>query len=314
MPHRRSRCSHATLAHDAARRVTLPPHGSDFLASVRAERGLARNTAAAYRIDLEQYQATVSECGGEHDEDAVRTHMGTLRDLGLADASIARKFASIRAYHRFLVLEGLSDLDPTATLSPPARPRSLPKALTVDEVTAILDAIDLAAPTGRRDRAIVEVLYGTGCRVSELIGVDLHDLDLETRTLLLTGKGSKQRIVPVGRFAIDAITEWLDDRMTIRTTGRDPGALFLSTRGHRLTRQAVWRVVKGAATEAGLDADRVSPHVFRHSAATHMVEGGADLRTVQELLGHASLSTTQIYTKVTADHLREVLASSHPRA
>ncbi len=294
--------------------MTLPPHGSDFLASVQAERGLSRNTATAYRIDLEQYQATVAALGGAPDEGAIRNHLEALRDLGLADASIARKFASIRAYHRFLIAEGLSGDDPTASLAPPMRPRSLPRALTVDEVTAIIDAIGIDTPIGRRDRAMIEVLYGTGCRVSELIGVDLHDLDLETRTMLVTGKGSKQRIVPIGRFAIDAVTVWLDDRLSLRVPGRDPGALFLSSRGNRMTRQAVWRVVKASAGQANIDPGRVSPHVFRHSAATHMVEGGADLRTVQELLGHASLSTTQIYTKVTAEHLREVLVTSHPRA
>jgi integrase/recombinase XerD len=183
----------------------------------------------------------------------------------------------------------------------------------VDDIVAVIESPDIRTPMGRRDRAILEFLYATGCRVTELVTADLHDLDTETRTVLLTGKGSKQRIVPVGRFAFDAVTQWLEDRLEVRRPGRDPGALFLSARGKRMTRQGVWRIVKEHGIRSGVDAAALSPHVFRHSAATHMVEGGADLRTVQELLGHASLSTTQIYTKVSPEHLMETIAASHPR-
>ena len=285
----------------------------EFVSSIRAERGLSLNTANAYRRDLAQYHSTIEELGAAPSEDAVRTHLETLRDAGLADASIARKFASIRAFHRFLVAEGLASNDPTAALSAPRRPSSLPKALTIDEVTAIIESIDTQDSLGRRDRAIVELLYATGCRVTELVDIDLHDYDDETSTVLVTGKGNKQRILPVGTHALTAVAEWLGDRIAYRTPGRDPGALFLSTRGNRLNRQAVWRIVKRHGQMAGIDADRLSPHVFRHSAATHMVEGGADLRTVQELLGHASLTTTQVYTKVSPEHLREVVIVSHPR-
>lgn len=293
--------------------MDLPEHGDEFVSSIRAERGLSINTARAYRRDLVQYQTTLEELDMPPSEAAVRAHLERLRDSGLADASIARKFASIRAFHRFLVAEGLSTNDPTATLGAPSRPSSLPKALGVDEVASIIEDIDTSTPKGRRDRAIIELLYATGCRVTELIDIDLHDYDHETRTVLVTGKGNKQRLLPVGTFAHDAIAAWLPDRLEYRRPGLDPGALFLSTRGNRLNRQAVWRIVKFHGQEAGIDQDRLSPHVFRHSAATHMVEGGADLRTVQELLGHASLSTTQIYTKVSPEHLREVVIVSHPR-
>lgn len=290
----------------------LPEHGTEFLVSARAERGLSRNTVAAYRRDLEQYKATIDAQGGVSDT-TVRAHLDALRGRQLAPTSIARKFASIRAYHRFLVIEGLASVDPTATIASPRRPSSLPKALTVDEVEAIIAAPGSDTPGGRRDTAIIEFLYATGCRVSELIDLDLHDVDAETRTAIVTGKGSRQRIVPIGSFAHRAIELWLSDRLAFRRPGADPGALFLSTRGNRMSRQAVWRLVKHHGLEAGIASERLSPHVLRHSAATHMVEGGADLRTVQELLGHASLTTTQVYTKVSPEHLREIVITSHPR-
>ncbi len=290
----------------------LPEHGTEFLVSARAERGLSRNTVAAYRRDLEQYKATIDARGGVSD-DTVRAHLDSLRGRDLAPTSIARKFASIRAYHRFLVIEGLATVDPTAAIASPRRPSSLPKALTVDEVEAIIGAPGRDTPEGRRDTAIIEFLYATGCRVSELVDLDLHDVDSETRTAIVTGKGSRQRIVPIGSFAHEALELWLADRLALRRPGADPGALFLSTRGNRMSRQAVWRLVKHHGLEAGIGSERLSPHVLRHSAATHMVEGGADLRTVQELLGHASLTTTQVYTRVSPEHLREIVITSHPR-
>lgn len=290
----------------------LPDHADEFLASARAERGLSSNTIAAYRRDLAQYAVTLHD-GIEPGADAVREHLDRLRSRGLAPTSVARKFASIRAYHRFLVAEGYASDDPTAIVATPSRPVSVPKALTIDEVTAMIEEPGTETPIGRRDTAILELLYATGCRVSELVRVDLHDLDDETHTVLLTGKGSKQRLVPVGSYALDAIAAWRSDRLAFRRAGADPGALFLSTRGNRMNRQGVWRLVKRHGVEAGIDSDRLSPHVLRHSAATHMVEGGADLRTVQEMLGHASLSTTQVYTKVSPEHLREIVLTSHPR-
>lgn len=291
----------------------LPEHAHDFLASLRAERGLAVNTVVAYRRDLAQYAATIGGTTTPPDTDTVVAHLASLRERGLTDASVARKFAAIKAYHRFLVIEGIRSDDPTATIGAPTRPSSIPKALSIDEVERVLESPDSVTATGIRDRSVLEFLYATGCRVSELINTDLHDVDLETRTVIVTGKGNKQRMVPIGRYALDAMERWLPIRSEFRVPGRDPGALFLSTRGNRLSRQAVWRIVRSHGVAAGIDARRLSPHVLRHSAATHMVEGGADLRTVQELLGHASLSTTQIYTKVSPEHLREVIITSHPR-
>lgn len=293
--------------------MSLPEHGHDFLASVRAERGLSANTADAYGRDLRQYQATLTTLGPVPADDAVREHLAGLRDAGLADASIARKFASIRAYHRFVVLEDLSENDPTSGIDAPNRPTSLPKALTVQDIGAVIDAIPTDTPLNRRDRAIVEFLYGTGCRVSELTHLDLHDVDLETATAIVTGKGDKQRLVPIGRYAMDALSAWLPDRLALRRSGSDSGALFLTVRGNRMSRQSVWRIVQKYGRAAQIQDGKLSPHVFRHSAATHMVEGGADLRTVQELLGHASLSTTQMYTKVSPEHLMEIITVHHPR-
>lgn len=290
----------------------LPDHGEEFLASARAERGLSANTVAAYRRDLRQYE-TVRRRIGVRGDIGVRTYLEWLRGRDLAPTTVARKFASIRSFHRFLIVEGYAVDDPTATVATPSRPLGLPKALTIEEVEAILAQPGTDSPVARRDTAVLEFLYATGCRVSELSAVDQHDLDDETRTVLLTGKGAKQRLVPVGTYAMTAIDAWLPDRMVLRRPGSDPGALFLSTRGNRLGRQAVWRLVKRHGADAGIPPDALSPHVLRHSAATHMVEGGADLRTVQELLGHASLSTTQMYTKVSPEHLREVVVTSHPR-
>ena len=293
--------------------MDLPSHGHEFIASLRAERALSVNTAAAYGRDLAQYQATLTDLGVAPSTDAVRAHLEGLRDRGLAPSSVARKLASIRAYHRFLVIEGLADEDPTAAIASPSVPSSLPKALTVDEVTRIIEGVPTDDALGIRDKAVLEFLYATGCRVAELAACELHDLDVETSTVLLTGKGNKQRIVPVGRPALTAIDGWRPVRLEFRRPGADPGTLFLSSRGNRLDRQSVWRIVKARGSRAGIPEHRLSPHVFRHSAATHMVEGGADLRTVQELLGHASLSTTQVYTKVSPEHLREVVVAHHPR-
>jgi integrase/recombinase XerD len=292
---------------------TLPEHSHDFLASIGAERGLSPNTVLAYRRDLAQYAQSIATSGGIADTAAVQGHLAALRGRGLADTSIARKYASIRSYHRFLVVEGLAEDDPTAGIDAPQRPSSIPQALSVEEVALILDQPDTDQAAGRRDSAVLEMLYATGCRVSELTSVDLLDVDEETRTVLVTGKGSKQRLVPLGSYALDAIARWLPDRLVFRRPGTDTGSLFLTVRGNRLSRQSVWRLVRRYGDMAGIDAGRLSPHVFRHSAATHMVEGGADLRSVQEMLGHASLSTTQLYTKVSPEHLREVLITSHPR-
>lgn len=266
----------------------------------------------AYRRDLRQYLAFLE--GHEPDPDRVSAFVRSLRRRGLAASSVARKTAAIRGLHRFRVAEGLASEDPTTLLDAPRRVQSLPKALSLDEVLALLDAPDPARPLGRRDVALLEFLYGTGARVSEAVALDLEDVDLDSATAVVTGKGDKQRLVPLGTHVVTAVNEYLPDRLSLRRPGADPGALFLNNRGGRLTRQGVWAIVRKAAAAAGIDEDRVSPHVLRHSAATHMVERGADLRTVQELLGHATITTTQVYTRVTPQHLLEVYITSHPRS
>jgi integrase/recombinase XerD len=237
-----------------------------------------------------------------------------LRDRGLADSTLARKVASVRGLHRFLVAEGMWPDDPTVLLDSPRRPDPFPKSLTIEEAIALVESPGSADPASRRDSALLELLYGTGARVSEAVGVDLGHLDLDERVVRVTGKGSKQRVVPLGRKAIEAIGRWLPDRMSLvrRDVAGDP--LFLNLRGRRLSRQGAFDIVKKHAVVAGIDPGRVSPHVLRHSAATHMVEAGADLRTVQEILGHATISTTQVYTRVSPAHVMEIYVEAHPRS
>lgn len=292
--------------------MTTKARIEEFLAFLAIERGLAPNTVAAYGRDLRRYDRFL----GERDATAglLIEYVAHLHALGLAPSSIARMVAAIRGFHRFLVDEGFEREDPTVLLETPRTVSALPKALTVEEVLRLLDTPDRSTAAGRRDRALLEFMYATGVRVSEVVALNLEQLDLEERTALVTGKGSKQRLVPIGRHAIEAIREYLPDRMAMKGARPDPGAVFLSVRGRRLTRQAVWQIVRRHAVRAEIDPQRASPHVLRHSAATHMVEGGADLRTVQEMLGHASISTTQVYTRVSPQHLYEVYIMSHPRS
>ena len=290
----------------------LPDQAEEYLASLRSERGLAANTLAAYRRDLGQYFESLGTA--PPDAASVSGFIAQLHERGLAPATVARKIAAVRGYHRFLVAEGMAADDPTVLLASPRRGAPLPKALSIEEVQRLLDVPDRTTPLGSRDAALLEFLYATGCRVGEVVGVDVLDVDLEEGSALVTGKGAKQRIVPLGSYAIDAVAEYLPIRMELRAGRRDPGRLFLNARGAPLTRQGVWQIVRRVGRRAGLAEDRVSPHVLRHSAATHMVEGGADLRSVQEILGHASISTTQVYTRVAPRHLYEVYVSSHPRS
>ena len=291
--------------------MSLSDGVAEFLTSLRSERGLAAATIEAYRCDLSQYIAHLDKAAP--DPGTVSRFIVGLNEKGLAPATIARKIAAIRGLHRFLVVEGMAREDPTLLLDSPRRGRTLPRALAVEDMIRLMEAPDVSAPLGRRDRAILEFMYGTGARVAETVGLDQIDLDLTSRTALLTGKGGKQRMVPLGSHAVDALNHWLPDRLSLRKTGRDPGAVFLNSRGGRLSRQGVFGIVRKHADRSGIPRERVSPHVLRHSMATHMVEGGADLRTVQELLGHASISTTQIYTSVSPRHLLEVYVLSHPR-
>ncbi|VAV94261.1 Site-specific tyrosine recombinase XerD [hydrothermal vent metagenome] len=291
--------------------MNLEMVAEDYLGSIIVEEGHSPRTAQAYRGDIAHYLEFLD--GRPSTAELVGSYIEGLKDVGLAPSSIKRRLAALRGLHRHAVREGFRDDDPTARLPTPKIGRSLPKALTIDEVGRLLDAVRGTEPMQRRDSALLEFLYATGARVSEAVTCDLHDLHLEERIVLVTGKGNKQRLVPLGSYAVDAITDYLETLSFLRLKAPPSGALFRNARGGRLTRQGMWGILKKAGAAAGIPVDRVSPHVLRHSAATHMVEGGADLRTVQTLLGHASISTTQIYTRVSPEHLYEVYVTAHPR-
>lgn len=289
----------------------------EYLTALIAERGLASNTVDAYRRDLDQYRMFLAGDSSipidDIDASMVTSFVEMLRDLGVADSTISRKVAAIRGMHRFLAVEDYAGHDPTTLLESPKRKVGIPKALSIADVAALLDAVDTSTALGLRNAALLEFMYATGARVSEAIDLDQIDVDLDDATAVVTGKGSKQRVVPLGTYAVDSLKRYYPVRMSLVGDVRDPGAVFISVRGRRLTRQAVWQIIKKVAKDAGVDEANVSPHVLRHSAATHMIEGGADLRSIQELLGHASISTTQTYTRVSPRHLYEVYVTSHPR-
>lgn len=284
----------------------------EFLAALAVERGLAPNSIAGYRRDLAQYLQFLK--GRTPSTDRVSKFLEGLRQGGAAPATVARKLAAVRGLHRFLVAEGMETEDPTRLTGRPKRPDPFPKALTIDEVVALLAAPDVETVGGRRDSAILEFMYATGARVSETVGLDLRDLDLVDKTVLVTGKGDRQRLLPLGGPAVIAVERWLPDRLRLRKSGTDDGATFLNLRGKRITRQGVFGIVRTNARKAAIADAKISPHVLRHSVATHMVEAGADLRTVQEMLGHATISTTQVYTRVTPRHLLEIYTQAHPRS
>ena len=284
----------------------------EYLVSLRVERGLAANTIAAYERDLGQYQDYLGDA--EPTPTSIETYIGSLRDAGLAATTIARKIAAIRGLHRFLVAEAMREEDPTLLIETPKQGDPLPKALSVDEVIGLVESPDLTTMKGRRDSALLEFLYGTGARVSEAVALDVTGIDLEDRVAIVTGKGARQRMVPLGGHAVSALSRWLPDRSEVVSRRQSGDPLFTSVRGRRLSRQAMFNIVRDAAAASGVRLEKVSPHVLRHSAATHMVERGADLRTVQELLGHATISTTQVYTRVSSSHLLEIYMEAHPRS
>lgn len=298
----------------------LPLDAEEYLTWLAAERGRAANTLAAYRRDLGQYVAWL---GGRSLDDVspsdLDAYVAHLRDEGRAASSVARALVPVRNLHRFLAEEGMATRDPSLTVDAPRVPRGLPKALSEEEVEALLGAVGGHEPRDLRDRAMLEVLYGTGMRISELVGLSLGDLDLEDGLVRAFGKGSKERIVPLVGCARRAMVEWLSgagrDAMAPARWARrgDAEAVFLNARGGRLTRRGAWLVVRRHGDRVGL-GDRLSPHVLRHSCATHMLDHGADIRVVQELLGHASISTTQVYTLVSTERLRSVYEAAHPRA
>jgi len=312
-----------------------------YLDHLAVERGLAVNTISSYRRDLDRYAATLRAAGHSRldtvDERAVTAYVRLLREGDaehppLAAASAARAISAVRGLHRFAAREGLIADDAAREVRPPVPPRRLPKALGVDEVRRLLEAVRGDDPASLRDAALLEFLYGTGARVSEAVGCAVDDLDLTDGSVLLRGKGGRSRLVPVGGYARDAIAAYLvrgrpallahrrsasgarsGARGGAGSGARDGHILFRNARGGPLTRQGAWGILRQAATRAGLSQE-VSPHALRHSFATHLLDGGADVRVVQELLGHASVTTTQIYTLVTVEKLREVYATSHPRA
>ncbi|MEP6599312.1 MAG: site-specific tyrosine recombinase XerD [Actinomycetota bacterium] len=295
-----------------------------FLDHLAVERGVAANTLASYRRDLRRYQDHLAGLGlasiGDVRAATISAFLAHLRE-GDADhpplsaSSAARAVVAVRGLHRFAFRDGLVAYDVAREVRPPATPRRLPKAISVDDVERLLEAAGFdATPLAVRDRALLELLYASGARISEAVGLALDDLDLPARTVLLSGKGGKQRRVPLGSYAAAAIDAYLvRARPGLAANGRGTPALFLNARGGPLSRQSAWTVLRDAAERAGLAAG-ISPHTLRHSFATHLMEGGADVRVVQELLGHSSVTTTQIYTLVTVEALREVYAAAHPRA
>lgn len=309
-------------APDGGRAVPLSLDGEEFLSWLSVERGRAPNTLAAYRRDLRAYEAWLRPrqvALAEVTESDVLAYVAALWASGRAPASIARALVAVRSLHRFLTDEGHARLDPTGDVGNPKVPQGLPKALTEEEVAGLLGAVVGEDATARRDRAILELLYGTGMRISELVGLSLLDLALDSDVIRVFGKGSKERLVPVGRYARAALDDWLSasgrgamspDRWARRG---DSEAVFLNARGGRLSRQGAWGIVRRYGDKVGL-GDRLTPHVLRHSCATHMLDHGADIRVVQELLGHASIATTQVYTKVSTERLRSAYDAAHPRA
>ena len=321
-------------------RAGISTEVKSYLDHLSVERGLSRNTLASYRRDLERYAERLTAAGvtglGDVREADVTAHLAALREEGLSPASAARAMSAVRGLHRFAARERLVPHDVASGVRPPAPPKRLPKALDVDQVGRLLAVPDPDSPLGLRDRALLEFLYGTGARISEAVGADIDDLTLSSSasspsdpgrdrdrgpgqsSAILRGKGGKTRLVPVGRYARAALDAYLvRARPTLAESGRGTPAVFLNARGGRLSRQSAWTVLHRCAVAVGLPVEgpyAVSPHTLRHSYATHLLDGGADVRVVQELLGHASVTTTQVYTLVTVERLREVYATAHPRA
>jgi integrase/recombinase XerD len=298
-----------------------------YLDHLSVEKGLAANTLSSYRRDLRRYRGYLAELGVDTLDAVteqtvtgflVRLREGDSEHPALSAASAARTVVAVRGFHKFAVADGLAAADPAAAVRPPSPAKRLPKALPLADVEAILEAAGApGTPLALRDRALLEVLYGTGARISEAVGLDVDDVDIDDAegVVLLRGKGGKERVVPVGSYAREAVSAYLvrGRPALVAEAGAATPGLFLNARGGRLSRQSAWAVLVKAAERAGVTRD-VSPHTLRHSFATHLLDGGADVRVVQELLGHASVTTTQVYTLVTVDNLREVFATAHPRA
>ncbi|SDW22648.1 integrase/recombinase XerD [Amycolatopsis xylanica] len=294
-----------------------------YLDHLTVERGTARNTLDSYARDLRRYTEHLETAGvrdfAEVTSEQVSAFGVALREgdeehQPLAASSAARALVAVRGLHKFAHADGITEHDPAREVRPPSPAKRLPKALPVGDVLRLLDTPPAEGERSLRDRALLELLYSSGARISEAVGLDIDDIDADERTVLLDGKGGKQRLVPIGRPAVEALHAYLvRARPELARRGRGTAAVFLNARGSRLSRQSAWQVLKDTAEQAGISAT-VSPHTLRHSFATHLLEGGADVRVVQELLGHASVTTTQVYTLVTVNTLREVYATAHPRA
>ena len=292
---------------------------SGYLDWIAVERSLSRNTVSAYSRDLERYLTYLSTLGidtlDDIDTGDAAGFSEFLADEGLSRSSIARTLTAVRSFHRFCTSEGWTQSSPARDLTLPKQDRRLPKPITIEQVTALIEAAGAQdPPAGPRDAALIELLYGTGARITEALSLDVDDVDTEGGSVRLFGKGNKERIVPLGSYAVEAVSAYLvRARPALAQKGRGTPRLFLNLLGRPLSRQSAWAVIQDAAARAGIE-EHISPHTLRHSYATHLLSGGADIRVVQELLGHASVTTTQIYTAVTIETLRETYAISHPRA
>ena len=291
----------------------------DYLHFLQVERQLSTNTLSSYRRDLESYiehlhKELALTSLREVERTHILLHLGALRNQGIAARTIARHISSIRSFHQFLLREKLTDTDPTIHLEMPQIEQKLPKVLSIEEIDMLVGAPDRQKPQGIRDVAMLELLYGTGMRISELIGLNLEDVHVTMGFVRVFGKGGKERIVPLGKSAVRAIDAYLQNaRAKLQGTYPKTEAFFINQRGKRLTRQGCWKLLKEHAVKADIKKE-ITPHTLRHSFATHLIENGADLRAVQEMLGHADISTTQIYTHISKTRLSEVYKQFHPRA
>ncbi len=297
-------------------------HIGHFLTFMSVEKGASGNTVAAYKNDLQQFDSFVASLNGngktrdwdKAERDLIVEYLLTLRKKNYAEATVARKVAALKSFFQYLQAEGTIQGNPAESLESPRVGRSLPKPLSVTQVDELLEQpMKRNTPEARRDRAMLELLYAAGLRVSELVSLDVEDLNMSGPYVRCMGKGSKERTIPIHEQAAAAVTAYLDDGRATLVKARKESALFVNRRGERLTRQGFWLILKQYAKEANI-ATPVTPHTLRHSFATHMLRGGAPLRNVQELLGHANISTTQVYTQVANEHVRQVYEKAHPRA
>ncbi|MED2972677.1 site-specific tyrosine recombinase XerD [Fictibacillus sp. B-59209] len=296
----------------------MTDHVQDFIHYLIVERGLSKNTVDSYRRDLEQYVLFIEKVENISDVNQIQRaniigYLLHLKENGKATTTIARNIASIRSFHQFLLREKASESDPSVHIETPKAERKLPKVLAMNEVEALLDTSDTHETFGIRDKAMLELLYATGIRVTELVSLDLADVHLSMGFLRCLGKGNKERIIPLGKMATGAIQTYLDKGRPALSKGKSGNALFLNHHGNRLSRQGFWKILKQLAKKANIEKE-LTPHTLRHSFATHLLENGADLRAVQEMLGHADISTTQIYTHVSKTRLKDIYAAYHPRA